>query len=151
MLHADKGLEFIWVGTLLDYVPPEDRAALAKRIREEFNSVVIFLDDKVRRQWLSFCKTVLWPLLNSQLVTNKFEPALWQAYKSCNEQFAEAISKAVTGAEDEVVWIHDYHLKTLPESTRRTHLHHTHAPWRHVLQCLSLTRRSVVQSCVSEA
>jgi trehalose 6-phosphate synthase/phosphatase len=118
LAEDNKGLEFIWVGTLLDYVPPEDRAALAKRIREEFNSVVIFLDDKVRRQWLSFCKTVLWPLLNSQLVTNKFEPALWQAYKSCNEQFAEALSKAVTGAEDEVVWIHDYHLKTLPEKLR---------------------------------
>lgn len=105
------------MGTLLDHVPQEDRADIAKRLREEFNSVVIFLDDKVRRQWLSFCKTILWPLLNSQLGNNKFDPTLWQAYKRCNEQFAEAISKAITGAQDEVVWIHDYHLKTLPEST----------------------------------
>ncbi len=97
-------------------MPPENYSAIATKLREEHNSVVLFFNEKIKKQWLSFCKGCLWPLLNSQLVTNKFDTALWDAYKQCNNHYAEEIAKIVTGSDDEVIWIHDYHVQILPES-----------------------------------
>jgi trehalose-6-phosphate synthase len=99
-------------------VDEEDRPYIQKRLREEFNAVVIFVDDKLKRKWVSFCKNSLWPLFNSQLSTNNFANEEWQAYKRCNEIYAAKVKELAAGREEETaVWVHDYHLFVLPQST----------------------------------
>ena len=47
----------------------------------------------------------------------KFDNALWEAYKTANERFAEAICGVYE--ENDLVWVHDYHLMRCPLELRK--------------------------------
>lgn len=115
--------EFVWIGALADDVPEEDQPSLTKQLRAEWGAIPVFPDAQRQEGWVSFCKGVLWPLFNSQLVTDRFNTDLWRDYKYCNELFAktvETILADLSTKQDEVlVWIHDYHLFVLPQRLRK--------------------------------
>ncbi|KAL6072926.1 alpha,alpha-trehalose-phosphate synthase (UDP-forming), variant 2 [Balamuthia mandrillaris] len=80
----------------------------------------VFLDMKEEAAWTHFCKSCLWPLLNSQLVSSDFDYDLWHAYKECNQKMAEAVYEVCTSYRGEdLIWIHDYHLQLVPTKLRR--------------------------------
>jgi len=45
-----------------------------------------------------------------------FDEEAWEAYKTANQLFAEAIAKDVQ--DNDLVWVHDYHLMLLPAMLR---------------------------------
>ena len=55
-----------------------------------------------------FSNEVLWPLFHNLSIYCNFVPAYYEAFKAVNEKFALAVVDRV--AEDDFVWIHDYHL-----------------------------------------
>ena len=63
-----------------------------------------------------FCENTIWPLFNYFTQISKFKHEQWDAYKKVNQMFSDAISKYVT--EDDILWIHDYHLMLLPSLIR---------------------------------
>ena len=63
------------------------------------------------------CNAVLWPVLHYQL--DRLPPALppFEAYRTVNERFADAL---VAGHRPgDLIWIHDYHLMLVPALVRR--------------------------------
>jgi len=81
------------------------------------NCIPIYLDQQVKNEFLEgFCDNTLWPLFNYFTQTSKYKPSQWEAYQKVNQMFAEEISKYVT--EDDILWIHDYHLMLLPQLIR---------------------------------
>jgi len=60
---------------------------------------------------------VLWPLLHSFPPTIRIGTAPWEAYVAANRAFCDGVLRE-TG-EDDIVWVHDYHLMLLPGLLRR--------------------------------
>ncbi len=77
------------------------------------NCIPVYLDQQLRTEFLEgFCDHTIWPLFNYFSQTARYNPADWEAYQKVNHIYAAVISKHVT--DDDVIWIHDYHLMLLP-------------------------------------
>ncbi len=63
---------------------------------------------EVRRYYSGFSNRTLWPLFHSLPERTEFDRRDWETYEAVNRRFAEAAAE-VTG-DNELVWIHDYHL-----------------------------------------
>eukprot|EP01087_Luapelamoeba_hula_P021280 TRINITY_DN7408_c0_g1_i1.p1 TRINITY_DN7408_c0_g1~~TRINITY_DN7408_c0_g1_i1.p1 ORF type:complete len:827 (+),score=109.44 TRINITY_DN7408_c0_g1_i1:94-2574(+) len=145
MMDTQKSWEFVWVGGFgeddeqLQEMSASERAELTEILRRDWNCVPVYVDELARSGWTAYCKRCLWPLLNSQLVTNKItaSSSLWHDYKRCSLTYAQAISdelglKSADIKEEEeakhqpqhkqlpdLLWIHDYHLLLLPSLLRK--------------------------------
>lgn len=63
-----------------------------------------------------FCNNTLWPLFHYFLQNTSYYKENWNAYKQVNEYYANIIAEMAN--EDDLVWIHDYHLLLLPRFIR---------------------------------
>lgn len=78
----------------------------------------------LRRVWLSaaeeegyyygFANEGLWPLCHMAHTRPTFRASDWDYYNKVNERFADALVEEMTGEEDPVVLIQDYHFALLP-------------------------------------
>ena len=97
----------------------------------------------LQRVWLSaevnegyyngFANQALWPLCHNAFVKPVFRDAHWQAYRTVNAKFADAVA-GVIGDRDAIVFIQDYHFALLPSLLRQrcpraACLHFWHIPW----------------------
>lgn len=62
------------------------------------------------------CNDVLWPLLHYQTELVQFSSKSWKAYREMNERFATSIAEIAH--EDDLIWIHDFHLFLVPKILR---------------------------------
>lgn len=86
------------------WVPADAPRYLLQRVR--------LSEEEVKRYYLGYANTGLWPLANLFLEWARFRREDWRAYAAVNRRFAEA---AATWAQpNDVVWIHDYHLALVP-------------------------------------
>ena len=100
-------------------------------------------DYTLRRIWLTpdeeqgyyygFANEGLWPLCHVAHVRPVFRESDWQAYKTVNQRFAQAVL-AEARSEDPVVLVQDYHFALLPLMIREllpraTILAFWHIPW----------------------
>jgi trehalose 6-phosphate synthase len=60
--------------------------------------------------------SILWPLFHYHPGEITFDDEAWEAYQECNRLFAEAIAADVE--DNDMVWVHDYHLMLLPALLR---------------------------------
>ena len=139
-----RHVRMIWVGwcPVPDDATPDElrqvrRALLAR------GCVPIFLQQSEAELYYNgFCNDVLWPLFHyvvSQTTSHEMDDAaehdeaMWAAYRSVNERFAEVVS-SLAREETDLVWVHDYHLMLLPSllRQRRERLQvgfFLHTPW----------------------
>ena len=108
-----------WIGRAgisINEISENDKQEFDDKFRSE-NCIPIYLDEQLRGEFIEgFCENTLWPLFNYFIQISKFDSAHWEAYKKVNQLFAETIIKYVN--EDDVLWIHDYHLLLLPKLIR---------------------------------
>lgn len=105
-------------------VPPDAPRYVLRRIplsREEVDAY-----------YYGYANQALWPLFHFITERTRFRRRFWDAYKTVNGRFAEAVLDEVE--RDAVVWIHDYHLMLAPRvlHERRPDLflmHFWHIPW----------------------
>ena len=72
---------------------------------------------EVKRFYHGFSNGVLWPLFHSLPERMQLDPKNWESYEAINQRFADAIVEHL--GDDDLVWIHDYHLALCPELVRR--------------------------------
>lgn len=66
------------------------------------------------------CTNSLWPLLHSMLVHASFSTDDWSAYIQTNTEYARTTMQLIeTHRRPPLVWIHDYHLMSMPMILRR--------------------------------
>ncbi|VEU21012.1 DEKNAAC102009 [Brettanomyces naardenensis] len=114
-----------WVGTPgmpSDLVPQATRDAISTKLRAEYRSDAIYVDDDVfEGHYDRYCKQVLWPILHYQLPeqqkANAFVRGSWRDYEKVNQQFADRIVERYKRGD--VVWVHDYHLMLVPGMVRK--------------------------------
>jgi len=59
---------------------------------------------------------ILWALLHYHPGEITFDESAWNAYKEVNRLFAKAVANDVQ--DNDLVWIHDYHLMLMPSMIR---------------------------------
>ncbi len=77
----------------------------------------IFLEEsKAELFYSGFCNNAIWPLFHYFLSYSFFNTDEWNSYREINETFANELSAIIR--EDDLIWIHDYHLMLLPQLLR---------------------------------
>lgn len=79
-----------------------------------------------------YANSTLWPLFHYRLDLTEYERETGKGYERVNERFAEFVSPLIE--EDDLVWVHDYHLIPLGERLRAHGLRNRigfflHIPW----------------------
>jgi trehalose 6-phosphate synthase/phosphatase len=74
-------------------------------------------DAEVQRYYQGFSNGTLWPLFHSLPAMAHFERLDWQVYERVNSRFAGTVVEMAT--EEDLIWIHDYHLMLVPEQVRQ--------------------------------
>ncbi|KNA06858.1 hypothetical protein SOVF_177210 [Spinacia oleracea] len=127
-LHLKDGFspesEVFYVGSLKVDVDVKEQEEVAQILLENFRCVPTFLPADLQKKFYhGFCKQYLWPLFHYMLPMSpdhgsRFDRGLWQAYVSANKKFADKVVE-ILNPEDDLVWVHDYHLMLLPTFLRR--------------------------------
>ena len=66
--------------------------------------------------YLGFSNSVLWPLFHYCMSRTAYTQEMFQGYEEVNKVFAELVTKNV--ADDDVIWVHDYHFLLLGQHLR---------------------------------
>ncbi|KAF2005892.1 glycosyltransferase family 20 protein [Amniculicola lignicola CBS 123094] len=112
-----KSTTFAWYGWPGLEVPENEIGTLTSRLKDEYNAVPIMLDDELAdRHYNGFSNSILWPLFHYHPGEITFDESAWEAYTQANRLFAKAIAKDVQ--DNDMVWVHDYHLMLLPAMLR---------------------------------
>ncbi|WP_421506197.1 alpha,alpha-trehalose-phosphate synthase [Erwinia rhapontici] len=67
--------------------------------------------------YLQFSNAVLWPAFHYRLDLVNFQREAWEGYRRVNTQLAERLKPLLK--EDDVLWIHDYHLLPFAAELRK--------------------------------
>lgn len=83
----------------------------------------------LRRVWLSkeleqgyyygFSNEGLWPLCHIAHTRPVFRAGDWQAYEEANQKFADAVLEELSGAENALLLVQDYHFALLPRMVKQ--------------------------------
>lgn len=110
--------EYLWVGWPGVAVAASEKAAVQARALSEFRSQPVFLSEEdFENFYQGFCNKTVWPLFHYFPSQASYDESYWLQYKKVNEVFAESLLDVVR--QDDILWIHDYHLMLLPELVRK--------------------------------
>jgi len=103
----------IWIGWPGFTTNEKDKEKFEKQIYDEFNSIPVFIsEEEMENFYQGFCNKTIWPLFHYFPSYASFKDEYWDSYKKVNMYFAEKILKIIK--QDDIIWIHDYHLMLLP-------------------------------------
>lgn len=112
-----KSTEFQWFGWPGLEIPTNEQEAMNKELMEKFKCTAIFLSDVIADlHYNGFSNSILWPLFHYHPGEMNFDETAWAAYIEANRQFAVKIASQVE--DNDMVWVHDYHLMLLPQMLR---------------------------------
>lgn len=112
-----KSTTFQWYGWPGLEIPEDEIPTLKQQLKEEHNAIPIMLDDELAdRHYNGFSNSILWPLFHYHPGEITFDESAWNAYTEANRLFAKAIAADVQ--DNDMVWVHDYHLMLLPAMLR---------------------------------
>lgn len=106
-----------WPGIASEEIS-DKKDEIKNTLNEEYNCEPVFLNQQeIDHYYLGYSNRAMWPLCHyfTQFVTHDLEN--WQIYKKVNQKFAEKV--AAIAKEDDIVWVHDYHLMLLPKMLRQ--------------------------------
>ena len=108
-----------WVGRAgvnIDEISESEKQDIDNKFRTD-NCIPIYIDQHLREEFIEgFCDNTIWPTFNYFTQMSHYNPTHWEAYKKVNQLYADTIAKYV--GEDDILWIHDYHLMLLPKLIR---------------------------------
>lgn len=112
-----KTTTFQWYGWPGLEVPEDEVAGLKDQLKSEYNAVPIMLDDELAdRHYNGFSNAIMWPLFHYHPGEITFDESAWEGYTEANRLFAKAVAKDVQ--DNDMVWVHDYHLMLMPAMLR---------------------------------
>jgi trehalose 6-phosphate synthase len=112
-MQARSGLWFGWDGET-----GETAASEPAIIRKDDITYASIDFDKSEYQdfYLGFCNGTLWPLFHYFVDGFRYVDAQYEAYQRMNQRYARHLAPLLQ--DDDVVWVHDYHLFPLAQRLR---------------------------------
>lgn len=112
-----KSTEFQWYGWPGLELPEDEQDQVNRDLMDQFKCCAIFLSDSIADlHYNGFSNSILWPLFHYHPGEMNFDETAWAAYIEANRQFASKIVEQVE--DDDMIWVHDYHLMLLPQMLR---------------------------------
>jgi trehalose 6-phosphate synthase/phosphatase len=110
--------DYLWVGWPGATVSDEHREQLRSRARLEFRSHPVFLSEEdFENFYQGFCNKTIWPLFHYFPSNAEYDESYWRQYQRVNRVFCDTLLTIIR--QDDLVWIHDYHLMLLPDLLRK--------------------------------
>ncbi len=98
-------------------VAEQDIERLRVELERDYHCIPVFLDDElVNGYYHGLSNSSLWPLLHYNRAYMNYRDQDWEAYRRANQLFADTILELAD--EDDLIWVHDYHLFLLPALLR---------------------------------
>ena len=113
-LKEREGIWFGWNGAP-DGVTGGD--VQVERVGPAEQVTVPLSPEDVTNYYLGYANSVLWPLFHYRLDLVDYRPAFYESYQRVNETFARQLSPFLK--DDDLVWVHDYHLIPLARCLRK--------------------------------
>ncbi|MEQ9620118.1 MAG: bifunctional alpha,alpha-trehalose-phosphate synthase (UDP-forming)/trehalose-phosphatase [Deltaproteobacteria bacterium] len=117
----DMGKEQIWAGwpgiTFSGYKSKVDTKKLREMLVAESYYPVLLSKNDIENYYHGFCNEIIWPLFHYFVQYAIYEKKFWESYRKVNETFSNAVLEVA--GNDDVIWIHDYHLMMLPDLIRK--------------------------------
>ena len=144
-LRRYDGIWFGWSGetteTFTGELKMEDRAGVTV-------ALVDLEAQDVDEYYNGYANKTLWPLFHHRVDLTAYERSYGQGYERTNARFAEVLAPLIQ--DDDIIWIHDYHMIPLARDLRRLGVKNRigfflHTPWpvRQLLVTLPFHRRLV--------
>lgn len=105
-----------WPGIAWEEVKGNEKN-LETKLMSEFGCYPVHLSRRdVEKYYHGFSNKTLWPLFHYFIQYVVYDKSFWEAYVHVNGLFSKAIFDIAK--EDDIIWIHDYHLMLLPKLIR---------------------------------
>jgi trehalose 6-phosphate synthase len=112
-MRSRGGLWFGWSGEVTDDEP----GAAALTVRQDVSFATIDLPrDDFEPYYGGYCNGALWPMFHYFIGTVQYSESQHAAYARVNRLFAERLHPLLR--DDDLVWVHDYHLIPLSRELR---------------------------------
>jgi trehalose 6-phosphate synthase len=112
-LKNRNGMWFGWSGKVTDEPVAEPQAVDVNKV----HYVLIDLSkNDIQEYYNGLANSVLWPILHYRVDLQEYSRADASGYMRVNRMFADRLSALLR--EDDVVWVHDYHLMLLGRELR---------------------------------
>lgn len=105
-----------WPGIAEERLSKEEKEEVQRRLEAERCRGVFLSHKEIENYYYGFCNKIIWPLFHYLPQYTVYEPSYWRAYIQANLKFAEVIGNIIK--ENDILWIHDYHLFLLPRILR---------------------------------
>lgn len=116
----NEDFETRWIGlTGIDNYrfTAQEKKQLSLRL-QDYRSKPLFPDPELYQAAMhGFAKNTLWPLFHYFPQNANYDDTYWRAYIRVNQMYADMICECLQ--DDDIVWIHDYHLLLLPQMIRK--------------------------------
>ena len=110
--------EYVWVGWPGGAIGEEEKREVRSRAHSEFRSHPVFLsEDDFENFYQGFCNKTIWPLFHYFPSNAGYDENYWLQYKKVNAVFSQSLLEVAR--QDDILWIHDYHLMLLPNLVRK--------------------------------
>lgn len=103
-----------WLGLAEEEITLEDKNFIKGRLYSKHKCLPVFLSrQEINKYYFGFCNNTIWPLFHYFTNKTKNDPIAWEAYREVNQKFFQVLETII--ADNDIVWIHDYHLMLLPQ------------------------------------
>ncbi|MDD4515707.1 bifunctional alpha,alpha-trehalose-phosphate synthase (UDP-forming)/trehalose-phosphatase [Massilibacteroides sp.] len=110
-------IEKHWVGWPGMYFNNEKEEEEVSEHLLQYNFHPVFLSEcQVEEYYEGYSNGILWPLCHYFFSYIRYENSYWKAYQEVNHLFLETLLPLL--ADDDIVWVQDYHLMLLPQMIR---------------------------------
>ncbi|KAK5072837.1 Trehalose-6-P synthase/phosphatase complex synthase subunit [Lithohypha guttulata] len=109
----DNSVYYGWPG--ID-VPPQEVEEVEAGMADK-GGVPLWIDGRLMdMHYNGYSNSIVWPLFHYHANEMTFEEGPWEAYVKVNRLFAKKVAEDVR--DNDIVWIHDYHLMLMPKMLR---------------------------------
>ncbi|MDA8364987.1 MAG: trehalose-6-phosphate synthase [Gammaproteobacteria bacterium] len=109
-----------WVGWAGSGAEAPDPDALLRTAADTFGCrfrPVPLTEAEQQGFYQGFSNEIVWPLFHDLQTLCNFDPDYWNVYCAVNRKYADAI--AAEADDDDLVWVHDYHLMAVAQELRQ--------------------------------
>lgn len=133
LAHVMRTRPSLWFGWSGEVKPPDETGAVGQAGRI---LTVPLSPDEHEQYYLGYANSVLWPVFHNRLDLAQFEAGYFEQYMAVNRRLATLLAPFLR--QDDVIWVHDYHLIPLAGELRRLgvtnrigfYLHIPFPPWQ---------------------
>jgi alpha,alpha-trehalose-phosphate synthase [UDP-forming] len=118
VMNLRGGVWIGWSGLSKKIKYFEDNLKIRVGESDKYQIKIVNLNEKdINLFYHGFTNRTLWPLFHGFLLQSYFNYSYWLSYKSANKKYSKSVLEE-TG-DDDIVWVHDYHLMLVPKSLRK--------------------------------